>query len=78
MNTQWVDFTVLDLVWDEKTNFTQEYFEEYVNDIFVAVKLNDDGKPLYIWTEKYCFMITTFRKISIGSPALIGIPRNPE
>jgi len=78
MNTKWVDFIILDLTWDEETIFTKEYFEEYVNDKFVAVKLNEDGKPLYIWTEKYCFTITTFKKIVIGSPAMIGIPRNPE
>jgi len=76
MNTQWVDFTIEDLMWDEKEVFTKKYFEEYVNDKFVAVKLNEDGRPLYIWTEKYCFIITTFRKLAIGA-VLIGAPRNP-
>lgn len=66
------------LAWDEETVFTKKYFEEYVDDKFVAVKLNEDGKPLYIWTEKYCFVIITFRKTVIGTPAMIGVPRNPE
>jgi hypothetical protein len=78
MNTKWTNFTIYNLLDDEKIEFTQEYFEEYVNDKFVAVKLNEDGSPLYIWTEKYCFIIYSFRKILIGTPAMIGVPRNPE
>jgi len=29
-------------------------------------------------TEKFAFVINTFCKIQIGSPVIIGVPRNPD
>jgi len=75
---KWVDFTIKDLIWDEETLYTQEVFEKMCDDIFVAMELDDEGKPKCIWTEKFAFAINTFCKVQIGNPAMIGIPRNPD
>jgi len=73
-----VNFTIEDLVWGENELFTQEIFEKMCNDKFITMELDEEGKPKYIWTEKFAFVINTFRKIQIGSPAIIGVPRNPD
>ena len=75
---KWVDFTIIDLIWNEETLYTQESFEEMCDDKFVVMELDDEGKPKYIWTEKFAFIINTFCKVQIGSPAIIGVPRNPD
>jgi len=75
---KWVDFTINDLTWNEETLFTQEVFEEMCDDKFAIMELDDEGKPKYIWTEKFAFVINTFCKVGIGSPAMIGVPRNPD
>jgi len=75
---KWVDFTISDLIWNEETLYTQEVFEEMCDDKFVAMELDDEGKPKYIWTEKFAFVINTFHKIGIGNPAIVGVPRNHD
>jgi len=75
---KWVDFTIKDLTWNEETLFTQEVFEKMCDDKFVAMELDNDGKPKYIWTEKFAFVINTFCKVQIGNPAMVGVPRNPD
>lgn len=77
MVTNWVDFTIEDLTWDENEHYTLESFEEMCSDKVIAVELAKDNKPKYIWTEKYCFIILTFRRV-IGTPAIVGVPRNPD
>ena len=73
-----VDFIIEDLVWGENELFTQEKFESMCNDKFITMELDEEGKPKYIWTEKFAFVINTFSKIQIGNPAIIGVPRNPD
>jgi len=75
---KWVDFTIKDLTWNEETLYTQEVFEKMCNDKFISMELDDKSKPKYIWTEKFAFIINTFCKVQIGSPAIIGVPRNPD
>lgn len=76
--TKWIDFIISDLTWNEETLFTQEEFEKMCDDKFVAMELDEEGKPKYIWTEKFAFVVNTFRKVAIGNPAIIGVPRNPD
>lgn len=45
ISREWVDFTIDDLSFDEVKTYTQEAFEEMVDDKFEAVKLNGDGFP---------------------------------
>ena len=79
ITTKWFDFSICDLTWNDKTEFTQEYFEEYVGDKFEAVEINDETKlPEYIWTTKYVFYVKDFFKYQIGNPAIIGCCRNWE
>ena len=74
---EWVDFTIEDLSFDEEITFTQEKFEEMANDKFVAVQVDDEGFPEYIWTEKYVFGILNKVRF-MGQLAIAGFPRNPE
>jgi len=75
---EWVDFIIKDLTWNEETLYTQEIFEGMCDDKFIAVEIDEEGKPKYIWTEKFAFIINTFCKVGIGNPAIIGVPRNPD
>ena len=78
LTTKWVDFTISDLTWNDETLFTQEKFERMCDDKFISMELDKEGKPKYIWTEKFAFIINTFHKVAIGNPAIVGVPRNPD
>jgi hypothetical protein len=73
---EWVDFTIFDLSFDEEYHYTKEKFEHDFNDKFVAVELDVQGRPKYIWTEKYVFQILKYHRM-MGQPFMVGIPRNP-
>jgi hypothetical protein len=44
----------------------------------IITELDKERKPKYIWTDKFAFVINTFRKVAIGNPAMVGVPRNPD
>jgi len=81
MINNWVDFIIEDLTWDESESYTLRSFEKMCKDKVVAVELYDKGfdigKPKYIWTEKYCFIVLTFRKLGM-THAIVQVPRNPD
>lgn len=73
---EWVDFQVVDLVNDEIITITKEEFERVMDDKFVAMQLNSDGKPIVIWTEKYVCGIKY--EIMLGDNPVFALRRNPE
>lgn len=73
--TEWIDFSVTDLTQDEKVMFNQQTFEEAVGDQFVAVKVNEQNKPVLIWTEKYVCPIKF--EILFGDSPVMVFERNP-
>lgn len=76
IKNNWVDFTIYDISFDEQITYTQDMFENMVQDKFVAVEL-EDNKPKYIWTEKFVFVILKFERF-MGQLTISGAPRNPD
>ena len=74
---EWVDFTIEDLSIDECEIFTKEKFEKMLQDKFVAVDIDDDGFPKYIWTERFVVGILKRHRL-MGQVAMAVFPRNPD
>jgi hypothetical protein len=77
IKNEWVNFSIYDLTDNEETIYTQEKFEEMVDDKFIALEIKEEDKPIYIWTEKYAFSIHNFVRM-IGQLSIVGVPRNPD
>jgi len=74
---EWVDFTIVDLSFDEDYHYTKEKFEDMLQDKFVAIELDEEGFPKYIWTEKY--VTTILRKHRLMGQLIMNVaPRNPD
>jgi hypothetical protein len=77
ITNEWVDFTIVDLSFDEEKTYTKDSFEEMVGDKFEAVELAEDGFPKYIWTTNYVFAVLRKHRF-MGQLAMAGAPRTPD
>lgn len=79
MKTQreWVDFEIKDLFEEENYLITKEVFEEKIGDKFEAVKVNEHGEPMVIWTTNYVVTIVNL-EIVWGDIVWKVAERNPK
>lgn len=73
---EWVDFQIIDLTNDETITITKNKLEQLLDDKFVAMQLDDNGKPVVIWTEKYVCNIKDV--VMFGDDPILVLRRNPE
>jgi hypothetical protein len=73
----WINFSIYDLTDDIEEIYTKEKFEKMVDDKYVAMEIEETGKPKFIWTENYVFIILRYTRM-MGQLAIVGSPRNPK
>lgn len=75
---EWIDFKTVDLCFDEEQEYTQDVFENIVDDKFEAVELDENGRPQTIWTNKYVCLVGEEQRMGIYESSLIILNRNPS